>query len=218
MMAEDGTLGNGQEPQPGAVQEPTAGQEPAGPEPGERFDPEYVRKLRAESASYRARLRELEAASKAAEDAKLSEQERLSKRVAELEASASEQSRLLQERVLRYEVQLQAARLNIVDPDAALKLLDLSTIEYDPEGNPQDVDRALKALLKEKPYLVGPHVSGGNGSAAPKAAPSPTNPATRSQAAASQRRYSQADLADRDLYVANRDDIIRAYREGRIDS
>ncbi|HOM83934.1 MAG TPA: phage scaffolding protein [Armatimonadota bacterium] len=155
---------SGREPQGGSLQESEArGQEP------ESFDVEYVRKLRAEAAEYRKRLRELEAAVKKQEEAKLSETERLQQRLAELEREQAEWQRERQERTLKYEVMLAAGRLGIVDAEAAYKLLDLSTIEFDEDGNPTNIEKALRNLVSKRPYLVGGNTS------------SPTNPARSSQ-------------------------------------
>jgi chemotaxis protein histidine kinase CheA len=143
--------------------EAQAGQEPE----QERFDAEYVRKLRAEAAEYRKRLRELEQTVKQHEEAKLSETERLQKRLAELEREQAAWQRERQERTLKYETMLAASRLGIVDPEAAYRLLDMSKLEFDEDGNPTNLDKALQELLKAKPYLAGyPAASSG----------SPTNP------------------------------------------
>jgi multidrug efflux pump subunit AcrA (membrane-fusion protein) len=205
---------------------PTAGEAQSGDDAEEIKDPGALlrsyRALQAAEKTQRNRLAQLEAAAKRAEDAKLSDQERLQKRVAELESQQQNAAKAAQEKVLRYEVQLQAARLNIVDPDAAAKLLDMSQVSYDADGQPQGVEAALAALIDAKPYLVssstgaGSHGARGAAPATPASA-SPTNPATRSSTATATRRYSQAELTDRDFYLANRDDIIRAHREGRID-
>jgi hypothetical protein len=181
------------------------------------------RALQAAEKTQRNRLAQLEAAAKRAEDAKLSDQERLHKRVAELEGAAQTAARAQQETVLRYEVQLQAARLNIVDPDVAAKLLDMSQVTYDAAGQPQGVEAALEALIADKPYLIASGTGAGSPGArgatpATPASASPTNPATRSSTVTATRRYSQAELADRDFYLSNREDVIRAQREGRIDS
>lgn len=141
-----------------------AGQEP---EP-EKFDAEYVRRLRAEAAEYRKRMRELEQKVQEHETAKLSETEKLQKRLAELEREQANYQRERQERTLKYETMLQASRLGIVDPEAAYRLLDLTKIEFDEDGTPKNVEQALKELLKAKPYLVAQQSA---------AASSPTNPA-----------------------------------------
>lgn len=165
-MPEEKSLGqvpeaSGQEPQD--VQVPQGGETP-GQEP-ERFDAEYIRKLRAEAAEYRKKLRELEAVVKQNQEAKLSEAERLQKRLAELEHEREEWARERQERTLRYETMLTAQKLGIVDPDAAWRLLDLKQIEFDEDGQPQNVEKVLRDLIRARPYLAG----------GPSA--SPTNPA-----------------------------------------
>jgi hypothetical protein len=120
----------------------------------EQFDAVYVKKLRAEAADYRRRLRELEARVKAEDDRKLTESERMARRVAELEREQTEYLAERQERVVRYEVMLAASKLNIVDPDAAFRLIDLANLEFDEDGMPKNLDKALKELVKARPYLV----------------------------------------------------------------
>jgi hypothetical protein len=189
-------------------QEPIEGQEPEGEgqdpksegqEP-ERFDAEYVKKLRAEAAQYRRRLRELETNLKAREEAELSEQERLRRRLAEAEARLFDLERERQERILQYEVKLQAAQLGIVDPDAAWRLLDLANIEFNEDGTPRGVKQALQELLKAKPYLRG-------GQAIPM---SPTNPQRQPNV------FTRSQLRDPRFYAEHREEIMRALAEGRI--
>jgi len=149
-------------------QEPIdAGQEPvtevtekgatvAGQEPEEeRFDAEYVRGLRREAAEYRKRLRELEAKAKADEDAKLTETERLQAKVAEYERLHADHERERQEWALRRAVDTTAAKLGIIDADAAYKLLDLAKLEFAESGAPRNLDRVLSELVSQRPYLVG---------------------------------------------------------------
>ncbi len=150
-QGQDPTVG-GQEPQ--NQQQTAAASAQDGQEPEiERFDAEYVRKLRAEAAEYRRRLRELEQKAQEQENAKLSEAERLQKRLAELEREQATYQRERQERTLRYEVMLAANRLGIVDPDAAYRLLDVSRIEFAEDGTPANIEVALRELLKARPYL-----------------------------------------------------------------
>jgi hypothetical protein len=130
----------------------------------ERFDTEYVKKLRAEAAESRRKLRDLEGKVKADEEAKLTEQERLQKRLAELERKETEYQMALQARTLEYEVKLCAARLGVVDYDAAYRLLDLKQVEFDDDGKPTNVEKVLKELITKKPYLAGStgNISPGN--------------------------------------------------------
>lgn len=127
--------------------------EPQGGE--EKFDAEYVRALRKEAAQYRTRLKELETRQQAEDNAKLTEQEKLQKRLKELEQQTESQTKALRTRTTEYEVKLAAAQMGIVDPEAAWKLLDASSLEFDAEGKPKDIEKALRELVKVKTYLVG---------------------------------------------------------------
>ena len=130
--------------------------ETAEPQAGEdKFDAEYVRKLRAEAAENRRRLRELEGKIKTKEESELSESQKVAKRLAELEKANLASSQTLKEKVTKYEVMLAAQKVGIVDPDAAYRLLDLSSLEFDDSGTPVNVEKALKALITSKPYLAG---------------------------------------------------------------
>ncbi|MEM4406545.1 MAG: hypothetical protein QXS68_05815 [Candidatus Methanomethylicaceae archaeon] len=120
----------------------------------ENFDIEYVRKLRAEAAEYRRRLRELESRVKAEEESKLTEQEKLQKRLAELEKAQADWERERQEILLQRYVENAAVRLGIIDPEAAWKLLDLKEVEFDEEGKPENVEALLRSLIQKKPYLA----------------------------------------------------------------
>jgi len=191
---------------------PQAGSEGATPEVAqpeaqaaeeERFDTEYVRKLRAEAADYRKRLRELEGKVKAEEDAKMTEAEKLQKRLAELEAKETEYKNALQARTLEYEVKLHAARLGVVDPEAAYRLLDLKQVEFDEDGKPVNLEKVMKELVTKKPYLVGA-----------TGVTSPMNPAQGR--VSGQQVFTRSQLRDPKFFAANREAIIQAMREGRI--
>jgi len=197
--------GAGAAPEAAQPQPQTAGAgAPSGQEPEpEKFDAEYVRKLRAEAAEYRRRLRELEQAVKQHEEAKLSETERLQRRLAELEKERALWERERQERVLRYETMLAASRLGIVDPEAAYRLLDLSQLEFDEDGRPKNLEKALRELLRARPYLAGSPVPAG----------SPTNPATGVARAGV---FTTSQIADRRFWEQHREEILRAMAEGRI--
>jgi flagellar biosynthesis GTPase FlhF len=199
-MADDA---KGQEPNDSG-QEPRTDQQGAagaqGQEP-ERFDAEYVKKLRSEAAEYRRRLRELEQTVKQHEESKLSETEKLQKRLAELEREQANYQRERQERTLKYEVMLAASRMGIVDPEAAYKLLDLASIEFEEDGTPKNVEKALRDLIAKRPYLA----SG--------AAGSPMNPARGQSSPAT---FTRSQLRDPTFFKAHRDAIMQAMREGRI--
>jgi hypothetical protein len=71
---------------------------------------------------------------------------------------------------VRYEVMLAAQGLSVIDLDAAYRLLDPAALEFDATtGKPTNVDKALKDLIKAKPYLVKqPQQGSGMGTPAPQ--------------------------------------------------
>lgn len=170
-----------------------------------------IRKLREgerQAQKDRRELEQLRQAKRQAEEVQLSEQERLSRRTAELEQQLIQERMGGQERAARYEVQLAAAGLDVIDPEAVVKLLDWSVIEYDDKGQPLGVREALTSLLEEKPYLV-------RTAAAAVSRVSPTNPA-RPPSGGGARVYHAHEIQNTAFYRANRDDIMLALREGRI--
>jgi predicted nuclease with TOPRIM domain len=121
----------------------------------ERYDAAYVRKLRAEAAEYRRKLRELERELRKRDEEKLSETERMRTRLSELERELTQRELELREHTLRYETMLRARELGIIDPDAAYRLLDLSGVEYDESGRPTNIEKLLRELVRKRPYLAG---------------------------------------------------------------
>lgn len=90
-----------------------------------------------------------------AEDANKSELAKAQERAAELEkqlADAVEKQKTLS---TLSDITAKAAKLGIIDPDAAYKLLNRSELEYGDDGAPTNTETLLVALLKEKPYLAG---------------------------------------------------------------
>jgi len=142
----------------------------------DEFDPERAKRtiktLRERERELERRTKELERKVREFEDAKLSEQERLSKRLDELTAAQAtwerERADLVRERqelVTSYEVRLAASRAvtdksgNIVrapfiDPDDAMAHINPADIEFDEDGRPTNVEQLLTDLAKRKPYLL----------------------------------------------------------------
>jgi hypothetical protein len=89
------------------------------------------------------------------EAANATELEKAQKRAIELEQQAKDSTARAQEALLRSAVVAEAARKNVVDPDAAVALLDRSTLELDADGSPTNIAEAMDSLLKAKPYLTG---------------------------------------------------------------
>ena len=158
------------------------------------------RKLTKENSSLRKRLREVEAALKQREEAEMSEQEKQAHRLAELQDRYSAAEQRLRESALHLSVSSAANRLNIVDPDAAVKLVDTSTLEYDEESNKWDgIDDALAALVEERPWLVKP--------AAPTPTPKETSPANPARRRARLTRESLAKMTDAEIAALPWEDV-----------
>ena len=173
----------------------------------EKFDAEYVRQLRDEAAKHRTEKALAQAELKKLQDAQLSDAERQSKRLAELEAAAQRFDADKRDLQARLTVEREARKLGVIDEDAAYRLLDSSKLKFDDDGRPTNAGDLLKDLVKERPYLSGQ---------APQANPgtSATNPArSRGDAAGT---FSRAQISDVTFYRANRDAILAAVRDGRI--
>jgi hypothetical protein len=116
-----------------------------------------LKDVNAESAGRRKRLEELEAAESQRQQAQMSEAEKAKAAAQRLnEELAARDARLasLQEQTIRYEVMLAAQAMQIVDLDAAVRLMDRDALEIGEDGRPTNVEAVLKALIKAKPYLV----------------------------------------------------------------
>lgn len=163
-----------------------------------------AKKLRSEANSLRRRLKELEDAKKADDDAKLSEQERVAKKATDLEQRLAESDRLLRERTVRYATVASAARLGFADPEDAIRLIDADAIEFDDAGDARNVGDLLGALAKAKPYLLAgakPAVSFDTGNGAGR-----TTPTT----------FTRDQLRDPKFYAEHAAEITEAAKGGRI--
>lgn len=139
-----------------------------------------LRRARDESAKFRAELREAQAALKEAQnqlkakdDEGKSEMQKAMDRVAELEGRWQLADRNARTLRLQNEVMLQAQKLDIVDPDAAFRLLDTDNVEYDGD-RPANIADLLASLIEERPYLKAQPQR-----TRTQASTSPTQPATQ---------------------------------------
>jgi len=121
---------------------------------GEEVSLEEARRLRSESKNLRQRLRAAEGERDRLKAEGLSDAER---RDREHQETRAENERLAAT-VRRLRVELAARELGVVDPEAAAALLDLDSV--DDADDPRALKRALRELVKEKPYLAP---QGGNG-------------------------------------------------------
>ena len=113
-------------------------------------------------------------------DAQLSESEKLTKRIAELEqvaadreAEAEATEAEVNKKLLHAEVRVLAATLNFIDPEEAWKLADLASATFGDDGKIDGVKKPLEKLAKDKPHLLKAVTAGGSppnkpGKTAPK--------------------------------------------------
>ncbi len=162
----DPQAGKTEDPQPQAgattTTEPQAGE-------SESISLDEARKLRSEASNLRKRLKELDAAhnelktfkeqkeaeSLSAQEKQALAQKKIEQQLAEHQAQNGTLLRQLQEARINNEVFRNASKLNIIDIDAASKLIDASRIDYDDAGNPTNIDTLLKELVKVRPWLAG---------------------------------------------------------------
>jgi len=120
-----------------------------------RAEREIQALLRAKGLAGMDELEALVQAKNAAKEAEMSELQKLQEHAAQLEkqlADAAEKQKAL---MTQSDITAKAAKLGIIDPDAAYKLLNRSELEYGDDGAPTNTETLLVALLKEKPYLAG---------------------------------------------------------------
>lgn len=164
----------GSEPEASDGLEPMADDSAAATDPGspaDKSDSAQDKKLAREAAKWRTRTRELEAQLKARDEAEMSEQEKAQRRMLELEQQVEATEARLREAQLRQDVTTVAARLGVVDADAAYRLLDTTGLTWDEaESKWEGVSDAVAALVEEKDYLVGKP---------PASSSAPANPAKR---------------------------------------
>jgi len=111
---------------------------------------DLIRDTRSEAANYRTKLREKESE---LEKAGLDENQ---KAIKEAEEQATKQAlSKANERIKMAEARSALAQAKIVNPkDQTLRLLDLSQVEVDDNGNVSGLDQAVEALKTDYPNLV----------------------------------------------------------------
>lgn len=171
---EETTTTTSADPQAGKTEDPqpqagtTTTPEPQAGEGSETISLDEAKKLRSEASNLRKRLKEFEALNtelKTFKDQKEAEslsaqekqalaQKKIEQQLSEHQSQNSDLIRQLQESRINNEVFKQSNKLNIIDIDAASKLIDASRIDYDESGNPTNIDSLLKELVKARPWLV----------------------------------------------------------------
>lgn len=116
-----------------------------------------------ENAERRKRMEEFEAEEKKRKDAELSEVQKLQQQLADAKADAAAREKEVETLRLRSAVESTATKLNFVTPADAYLLADLSGVEMTADGKVTGVEDALKALLKDRPYLANGSKPDGKG-------------------------------------------------------
>ena len=110
----------------------------------EQFSREYVHELREENKASRVARADAEAKAKTAE-------ELAAKHLADAKVTIKESEARANERVLRAELKSLAREAGILDLDD-LKLMDVSTLKVDENGNVIGADVLIKSFKEAKPY------------------------------------------------------------------
>lgn len=141
-----------------------------------------------------AKLAEIEEANKTELEKERDKAAKAEERALKVEAEAKEIR-------LRSAILAEAAKIDrkIVDTDAAIALLDRSTLELDDDGNPTNIAKAMDSLLEAKPFLVAD--SGG----------------ARGNADQGARGGGGKQLTREDLKTMPSAEIVKAQDEGRLD-
>lgn len=131
-----------------------------------------ARKLRSEARNLRERAKAAEAALKQREDADLSETQKVTR---DLEAERAKSSQL-ETRVRELEVQVASAKLGVRPEgvDVVASLIDWTEVDA---GDPDEVTKAIKGVLKSKPFLASnpDGLDGGRGRGAGASTSSPSD-------------------------------------------
>lgn len=106
-----------------------------------------------ELAKHKTELGRREAAEKAAQQAAMTETERLQARIKELETRDAERETARRADALRMASISTASRLGFADVDDAVRFLDASEVEWRDDGTPRNIEKLLTAVLAAKPYL-----------------------------------------------------------------
>ena len=120
----------------------------------DRIQGQTRREVRNQFADY-SQLKVRAAKADELEQAQLSEAERMEARALEAERKAASATDRIADAMIASDVKVRASQLGIIDPDAALVLVDRSNVRYSEDDGVTGVDAALTQLLEDKPYLKG---------------------------------------------------------------
>ena len=128
------------------------------------FPASYVRELRAENARRRTNERKMESTLKelaSTVGADETEPEEFVSRIKRAVEQSGQDRALAEEALIAGKLSQLTAERDVIDPDAARQLLDMSGVTVDLEARKvEGLDEAMETLLSERPYLRGRSVPG----------------------------------------------------------
>ena len=132
------------------------------------------------------------------EAAQLTDKEKAEHAAAEWQRKATDAAGRVADVAIRAEIKVKAVQKGIVDPDAAVALIDRSGIVYSDEEGVKGVAEALDALVAAKPYLRAAEVKpvAGNLNPGGGGAPKPTPQLTDAQRNVARRMYPELAPAE----------------------
>ena len=145
-----------------ATATPATESEPEGQQSARTFSQDDMNRIQAQTrkevrnqfADY-SQLKERAAKADELEQAQLSATEKLEARASEAERQATTAGERVANAMIASEVKVRASQLGVIDPDAALLLLDRTNVQYSEDSGVTGVEAALTQLLEDKPYLKG---------------------------------------------------------------
>lgn len=175
------------------------------------FEHDRFKQLNQKAKEAEKALKEKLEAEKAEKQKKLKEEGKLQELLDETKKELDELKGSYSTKQLENQILSIASRLNVVDTDAVVRLVDSSKIEYDKEGNPTNVEDVVTTLLKEKSYLTSTDKSPDVGAG--------SNATTESQSAdfVITKSELKEKLKDYKWYEDNKENIKQWEKEGRID-
>lgn len=139
-----------------------------------------LKRANSEARTYREKATELDTLKKQIEEEKLSEKEKLEKRLAEAQKEREQAVLRGQEGIVNAEIRAELAAQGLKNPKLA-RLVDRERIEFDDNGNPINIAELIADVLKDMPELK-PQAGSSQQRAAPTSGGA-TNP-SRSQSGA----------------------------------
>jgi len=164
-------------------------------------------KARAERKEALDKLKAAEDAQKAADEAKMKENN-------QFKELAETKDKELSETKAKYETSLKKVRFaelamkeGVVNVDDAFRLADFDGVTVSDDGSVSGMEDVIAKVKEGKPYLFGSQdqtLGGGS------------NPPKDGDTQAGKRIYKQSQIEDPEFYAANKPDILKAYQEGRV--